>query len=365
MAKKDYYEILGVSKGSSKDELKKAFHKLAHKYHPDKNKGDDKMFKEVNEAYQVLSDDGKRAQYDQFGHDAPNFGGGQGGGFNQSGFSGFDFSGFQGQQGFDMGDLGDIFSDFFGGQARGGGQQQRRGRDISTEITISFADAVFGVTRKILITKISTCVTCNGSGAKEGAKQVTCSGCNGKGQIRETKRSILGTFATTKICDICNGSGTIPSEMCSTCKGAGVKKKEEEIEIKVPAGIESGEMIRMTGMGEAVRHGSTGDLYIKINVSSHAKFERDRQNLLMDMEIKFSEAVLGAEKTIETLDGDVTIKIPEGIASGTQMRIREKGVPSSRGGKRGDLIVRIIVKIPTKISRKAREAIEILKEEGV
>ena len=368
MSKKDYYEILGVSKSSSKDELKKAFHKLAHKYHPDKNKGDDKMFKEVNEAYQVLSDDQKRAQYDQFGHDAPNFGGGQGygGGFNQQGgFGGFDFSGFQGQQGFDMGDLGDIFSDFFGGGQGRVGAQQRRGRDISTEITITFAESVFGVTRRILITKTSQCVTCHGNGAKEGAKQVTCSGCNGKGQIRETKRSILGTFATTKVCDICNGTGTIPSEMCPTCKGAGVKKREEEIEIKVPAGIESGEMIRMTGLGEAVKHGVAGDLYIKINVGSHPKFRRDHQNLLMEMEIRLSEAILGAEKAIETLDGVVTIKIPEGIASGTQLRVREKGVPSSRGGKRGDLIVHVTVKIPAKLSRKAKEAIEILKDEGL
>ena len=363
MAKKDYYEVLGVPKNSSKDELKKAFHKLAHKYHPDKNKGDDKMFKEVNEAYQTLSDDQKRAQYDQFGADGPSFGGG-GGGFNQGNMGGFDFSGFQGQAGFDMGDLGDIFSDFFGGGMRGGSQAERRGRDISTEITISFADAIFGITKKILLTKTSECETCHGSGGKPGAKQVTCSHCNGKGQIRETKRSILGTFATTKMCDICNGSGTIPSEMCGTCKGAGVKKKEEEIEIRIPAGIEPGEMVRMTGLGEAVKNGTAGDLYIKINITRHPVFTREGQNLYMDLEIKLSEAILGAEHPIETLDGNVTMKVPEGIASGTQLRIREKGIPSSRS-KRGDLIVKVIVKIPTKLSRKAKEAIELLKEEGL
>ncbi len=362
MSKKDYYEILGVQKNSSKDELKKAFHKLAHKYHPDKNKGDDKMFKEVNEAYQVLSDDQKRAQYDQFGSDGASFGGGGQGGFNQSGFGGFDFSGFQGQQGFDMGDLGDIFSDFFGGQNRSAASS-RRGRDMSTEITIPFADGIFGTTRKILLTKTSACVTCHGSGAKEGAKQVTCSACNGKGQIRETRRSILGTFATTKLCEVCNGAGTVPSEMCPTCKGAGVKRREEEIEIKIPAGIENGEMIRMTGLGEAVKHGTAGDLYIKINISSHATFHREGQNLYMDLEIKLSEAVLGGERILETLDGKVGMKIPEGIASGTQLRIKEHGVPSARG-KRGDLIVKVIVKIPTKLSKKAKEAIETLKEEG-
>lgn len=361
MAKKDYYEILGVQKNSSKDELKKAFHKLAHKYHPDKNKGDDKMFKEVNEAYQVLSDDQKRAQYDQFGADGPSFGGG--GGFNQQNAGGFDFSGFQGQAGFDMGDLGDIFSDFFGGGNRSQSQTQRRGRDISTEITISFAEGVFGVTRKILLTKTSTCETCHGSGGKPGAKQVTCSHCNGKGQIRETRRSILGTFATTKVCEVCNGAGTVPSEMCPTCKGAGVKRKEEEIEIKIPVGIENGEMVRMTGLGEAVKNGTTGDLYIKININRHPTFNREGQNLYMDLDVKLSEAILGAEHPIETLDGKVVMKIPEGIASGTQLRIREKGIPNTRG-KRGDLIVKVIVKIPTKLSRKAKEAVELLKEEG-
>lgn len=363
MAKKDYYEILGVQKTSSKDEIKKAFHKMAHKYHPDKNKGDDKMFKEVNEAYQVLSDESKRAQYDQFGHDGPQFGGNQNGGYGQ-GFGGFDFSGFQNGQGFDMGDLGDIFSDFFGGGMRPGqSSNMRRGRDISTEINISFADGVFGTIRKILLNKISTCETCNGSGAKQGAKQVMCSGCNGKGQIRETRRSMLGTFATTRVCDICNGTGTIPSEMCQTCRGAGVRKHDEEIEIKIPAGIQDGEMIRMTGMGEAIKHGVPGDLYIKINVNPHSIFTRVGLNLHMDLEIRLSEAILGGEHKIETLDGSVVIKIPDGIMSGTLLRVKEKGIPNSRG-KRGDLIVKIIVKIPTKLSRKAKEAIELLRTEG-
>ena len=361
---KDFYEILGVPKGASKDEIKKAFHKLAHKYHPDKNKGDDSKFKEVNEAYQVLSDDQKRSQYDQFGSAGPSagFGGGQSGG----GFGGFDFSGFQNaQQGFDMGDLGDIFSDFFGGGGGRGGMQQKRGRDISTEITIPFADSIFGTVRKILITKVSTCETCHGSGAKDGSKQVTCAQCNGKGQIHETRRSFIGSFSTTRICDVCDGSGKVPQEHCSTCKGAGVRRTEEEIEVRVPSGIESGEMIRLTGFGEAVRKGTSGDLYVKINVSSHPNFRRDRQNLLMDMEVKLSDALLGSERLVETLDGPVTIKIPEGIASGTQLRVRERGVPAGRSGKRGDLIVKVTVKIPTRLSRKAKEAVEKLKEEGL
>jgi molecular chaperone DnaJ len=359
---KDYYETLGVPKGASKDEIKKAFHKLAHKYHPDKNKGDDSKFKEVNEAYQILSDEQKRAQYDQFGSAGPQAGfGGQGGGFG-----GFDFSGFQNaQQGFDMGDLGDIFSDFFGGGSSRGGMQQKRGRDISTEINIAFADSIFGTVRKILITKVSTCDTCQGSGGKEGSKQITCSQCNGKGQIHETRRSLLGSFSSTRICDVCDGAGKIPENHCGTCNGAGVRRKEEEIEIRVPAGIESGEMIRLTGMGEAVRKGASGDLYVKIQVSSHPLFRRDRQNLLMDMEVKLSEALLGSERKIETLDGPVTVTIPEGIASGTQLRVRERGVPAGRAGKRGDLIIKVTVKIPAKLSRKAKEAVEALKNEGL
>ncbi len=362
MANKDYYNILGVEKGASKEEIKKAFHKLAHKYHPDKNKGDDAKFKEVNEAYQTLSDEQKRAQYDRFGSDGPQFGGGQGG-FDPSGMGGFDFSGFQnGQGGFDMGDLGDIFGEFFGGGR--GAQQARRGRDISTEITIPFADSIFGTVRKILITKTSACETCDGSGAKAGSKMVTCSQCNGKGQIREVRRTILGSVETARVCEVCMGSGTVPQEHCPDCRGAGVRRKEEEIEIRVPAGIESGEMVRLTGMGEAVRKGQSGDLYVKINVQPHSLFRRDRTNLLMDMDVKLSEAILGAERTIETLDGPVTIKIPEGIASGTQLRVKERGVPSSRN-KRGDLMIKVTVKIPAKLSKKAREAVEKLKEEGL
>ena len=362
MANKDYYEILGVPKSSSKEEIKKAFHKLAHKYHPDKNKGDDKKFKEVNEAYQILSDDQKRAQYDQFGSAGPQgFGGSQG--FDPSGMGGFDFSGFQNGQGFDMGDLGDIFSDFFGGGGRPGAQV-RRGRDISTEITVPFADSIFGTVRRILITKISTCEICQGSGAKTGAKQITCSQCNGKGQIRETRRSLIGSFVSTRVCEVCGGGGTVPSETCGTCHGAGVKRKEEEIEVRVPAGIEPGEMIRMTGMGEAIRKGTSGDLYVKINVTPNPHFRRDRQNLLMDMEVKLSEALLGADREIETLDGKVTVEIPEGIASGTQLRVKERGVPNPRG-RRGDLMIKVTVKIPNKLSKKAKTAVEALKEEGL
>jgi len=359
---KDYYEILGVNKSASKEEIKKAFRQMAHKYHPDKNKGDDTKFKEANEAYQVLTNDQKRAQYDQFGNaDGPSFAGGYGGA--QQGFGGFDFSGFQ-QQGFDMGDLGDIFGDFFGGGMGRSGQRQKRGRDISTEIDITFEESVFGVARSILISKQSICNICSGSGAKPGIKMDTCKTCNGNGQIRENRRSILGTFSTVKTCDSCHGAGKIPNEKCSECRGAGVFKKQEEIKLNVPAGINNGEMVRMTGMGEAIRGGQAGDLYIKINVRPHNIFKRDGANLNMDLHIKLSDALLGATYPLKTLDGDIEVKIPEGINHGELLRVKGRGVPQG-STRRGDIIIRILVKMPNKLSRKGKEAVEKLKEEGV
>ncbi|MBP6060704.1 MAG: DnaJ domain-containing protein, partial [Candidatus Pacebacteria bacterium] len=285
---KDYYETLGVNKGASKEEIKKAFYKLAHKYHPDKKEGNEAKFKEVNEAYQTLSDDAKRSKYDQFGSQYANMGGG-GGQYQGGGFEGFDFSGFQqGSQDFDFGNLNDIFSDFFGGG--GGRAQARRGRDISTEIAIAFSDSIFGINRKILITKTSACLTCHGSGAKEGSSMITCKQCNGQGQIREMKRSFLGNISSTKICEECHGAGEVPKEICEKCKGKGVLRREEEISIVIPAGIRDGEMIRMTGMGEAVTRGTAGDLYIKINVAPHPVFKRDGLDLVMTLNLKLSDA---------------------------------------------------------------------------
>ncbi len=365
---KDYYEVLGVNKSASKEEIKKAFYKLAHKYHPDKKDGNEAKFKEVNEAYQTLSDDSKRSRYDQFGPQYANMGGGHQhqGGFG--GFEGFDFGNFaggfsraQGGVEFDFGDMGDIFSDFFGG---GGRRQARRGRDISTEISIAFQDAVFGVTRKILITKTSACITCNGSGAKSGTGMVTCKKCNGQGHIREAKRSFLGTISTNKICEECHGSGEVPKEICDKCKGKGVARREEEVSIAVPAGIRDGEMIRMTGMGEAVMRGTAGDLYIKINVMSHPVFKRDGHDLVMTLNLKLSDALLGTKYPIETLDGEIEVTIPEGVAINEVLRVRGKGVPVSKS-KRGDLLIKLNIKLPNKLSRKAREAVEELKKEGV
>lgn len=365
---KNYYETLGVEKNASKEEIKKAFHLQAHKYHPDKNNGDDKKFKEVNEAYQVLSDDGKRVRYDQFGSaDGPmgggNYGGQQQGGFG-GGFDGFDFSGFQNGQGFDMGDIGDIFGDFFGGGMGRGTKNSRRGRDIQTEISLSFEESIFGVKRDVVIEKQSTCEICKGTGGKVGSKMNICKTCNGQGQIREVRRSILGSFSTTKICDVCLGTGKIPSEKCSNCNGAGVYRKQKEIELNIPAGINNDEMLKMQGQGEDIQGGPSGDLYIKIKVKSHAAYKRDGLNLTMDLPIKLTDALTGMVYNLKTLEGNtIEVKIPEGINHNELLRVRGKGVPGRNG--RGDIILRIQVKMPTKLSRNAKEIIEKLKEEGL
>jgi len=285
---KDYYNILGVSKSASKDEIKKAFYKLAHKYHPDKKEGNEAKFKEVNEAYQVLSDDAKRSKYDQFGSGFENMGGQGGYGGQRGGFEGFDFSNFSGgfQNGgaeFDFGNLNDIFSDFFTGGMGGGRSQPRRGRDISTEIHISFSESILGTSRKILITKSSNCITCKGTGAKPNTKMETCKYCNGQGSIREAKRTILGTISTNKICEECLGSGEVPKEKCDTCKGKGVLRREEEISINIPSSIQSGQSLKMTGAGEAIKNGRAGDLFIKIDVKIPSKISKRARELLEEL----------------------------------------------------------------------------------
>ena len=361
---KNYYESLGVAKNASKEEIKKAFHKQAHKYHPDKNKGDDKKFKEVNEAYQVLSDDGKRSRYDQFGSaDGPQgFGGGAQG--QGGGFGGFDFSGFQNGQGFDMGDIGDIFGDIFGGGMGRGGRASKKGRDIQTEIDLSFEESIFGVNRKISFSKQSICNICKGTGGRVGSKMNTCSTCGGHGQVEEVRRSILGSFSTRKVCDVCKGSGKIPSEKCSSCHGDGVYKQQVEFDLNVPAGISDAEMLKVAGKGEDIQSGSSGDLYIRVKVRPHAIYKRDGLNLTMDLPIKLSDALLGMTYDLKILEGNtLEVKIPEGINHNELLRVKGKGVPSSRG--RGDIILRIKVKMPTKLSKRTKEIIEELKREGV
>lgn len=362
----DYYKVLGVEKNAPKDEIKKAFHKLAHKYHPDKKGGDEKKFKEINEAYQVLSDDGKRAQYDTYGSNFQNAaGGGAGGGFSgfQGGNFGFDFSDIFRQAGSGRrGGVEDIFESFFGGAGpRGGG---RRGKDISVDILISFSESIFGVERKVRLNKIGVCDACEGKGAKKGSSMIKCKACGGKGKVIENKRSFLGTFQMESVCESCQGAGETPKEVCSVCSGEGVMKKSEELSVKVPAGIEDGEMIRYSGRGEAISKGTPGDLYIKIHVEKHPTWRREGINLVSDLNIKLTDAVLGATYNLKTLEGDIPLKIPAGISSGEILRIKGKGVPIS-GEKRGDLLVHIKIKIPTGVSKKDAELFNKLRENGL
>lgn len=367
----DYYKVLGVDKTASKEEIKRAFHKLAHKYHPDKKGGDEKKFKEINEAYQTLSDDEKRSQYDTYGK---NFAGGGGAGGPQ-GFSGF---GNGGGFGFDFGDIfrnggggvefegdnvEDLFSTFFGG-GRSSRGKAKRGRDISADIMVSFSDSIFGVERKININKVGVCDICSGTGAKKGSETIKCKTCDGTGKIIENKRSFLGTFATERVCDKCFGAGETPKEICQNCKGEGVLKKNEEISVKVPQGIEDGQMIRFSGRGEAVPHGTPGDLYITVHVEKHPLWRREGQNLVTNMDIKLTDALLGATHKLKTLDGEMDIKIPEGFSFGEILRVKGKGVPNERGG-RGDILIHINIKIPKKLSKKEEEIVNGLKEAGL
>ena len=354
---KNYYDLLGVPKTASEEDIKKAFRKLAHKYHPDKKGGDEAKFKEVSEAYSVLSDKKKRAEYDTYGK---TFAGG--GGPQQGGFGGFDFSNFQGfggQGGSVEFDLGDIFGDMFGG----GQARARRGRDISIDIELGFRESVFGTDRRVLLTKTSACDTCDGSGAKKGSKMITCTSCNGKGEIRESRNSFFGTFTSARPCPKCHGRGQVPETACEACHGEGVRKRQEEIHIVVPAGVEDGEMIRMPGRGEAVQGGGAGDLYVKLHIKADAKFSREGNNLLTVLPIKLSDALLGGEYSVTTLDGSENVTVAAGIAHGEVIRVRGKGVPTGR--TRGDLLVRVDIEFPKKLSKNARELVEKLRSEGL
>lgn len=366
---KDYYKILGVEKNASQDDIKKAFRKLAHQYHPDKQGGNDAKFKEANEAYSVLGDEQKRKQYDTFGSAGPNMGGGYGGaGFNPNDF-GFDFSGFQGGQGFQQGgvefDLGDIFGDIFGG---GRSQAAKRGSDIQVDVDLSFEESIFGVEKDLVLNKTSTCTECSGTGAKKGSKMKTCHTCAGKGKVTEVRRSIMGAFQTTRTCDTCHGSGQEPEEKCPVCRGSGVSKRNQEIKVKIPAGVETGEMVRLSGAGEAIAGGSSGDLYLRVHVKKHPLFKKEGSTLVTTIEIKLSDALLGGTYLLQTLDGEVSLKIPEGIRHGEVLRIKGKGVPTTsrgRDGHRGDIFVTITIAIPKKLSKDARKTLEGLRDSGV
>lgn len=356
---KNYYDILGVDKSASQDEVKKAFRTLAHKYHPDKKGGDGAKFKEASEAYSVLSDEKRRKEYDTYGQ---TFGGnGPQGGFGAQDFGGFDFSGFANNGGFQEFDLGDIFGDIFGGGRR---ERVKRGRDISIDLELPFAESILGGERKILITKTSKCTHCEGKGGEPGTEMRSCPTCNGKGKIHETKRSFLGSFSTVRTCDDCHGGGRVPKERCKECRGGGVVRKQEEITVKIPSGIDNGEMVRLSGAGEAIVDGVSGDLYIKIHVKKHPYFRKDGSNLVTELNVKLSSAVLGDEYGIETLDGEIKIKIPAGISFGEVLRVKGKGVPID-SHRRGDLLIKIDIQLPSKLSKEARNHFEELKRDGI
>lgn len=354
---KDYYKILGVNKNASQDDIKKAFRKLAHEHHPDKTHGNEAKFKEINEAYQVLGDANKRAKYDQFGSA---FEHGQAGG----GFGGFGGQGFENIN-INMDDLGDMFGGIgdifgFGGNKSRGGRRASRGSDVEVSLTIDFMEAVFGVEKEISLNKIVRCEKCKGEGAEPGTKIETCKVCGGRGKTARVQRTIFGQMQMEMPCSDCSGEGKTYSVKCSKCSGRGVVKETVKLKVRIPAGIDDSGVIRLTGQGEAGEKGAqAGDLYMHIRVKKDSRFERQGNDVLTKNYINFTQAALGDKIEVETVDGSVTMKIPEGTESGTVFRLRDHGIPNVQGRGKGDHLVEVKIKTPRNLNRKQKE---ILKE---
>lgn len=362
MSKRDYYEVLGVPKGASDDEIKKAFRRKAVELHPDKEGGDEAKFKEVNEAYEVLKDSQKRQRYDQFGH--AGVGGATGGGNPYEGFGGF---GGQGQNiHFDFGDmggLGDIFGSFFGG----GGSSQRtrrpaRGRDVEMALDLDFEEAIFGVETEVKLNLNDTCDHCKGTTVEPGYELKTCATCKGSGQEVRVSQTIFGNIQQQVTCQTCQGRGKVPEKKCSVCAGSGVQRKDKNVKIKIPAGIDDGATIRLREYGEATANGAKGDLYVHIRVKPHKTFTREGQLVLSKQHIDMVDAALGTEIEVMTVDGPVTMKVPAGTQSGTDFKLSGHGVPSLRSDARGAHIVTVLVDTPTKLSKKQQELLHDFKE---
>lgn len=347
---KDYYHILGVDRAASKDEIKKAFRRLAHQHHPDKRGGDEARFKEVNEAYQALSDDAKRSQYDRFGA------------VGDGGAPGFDSS-----QGFDFGglDLGDIFGEFFGGGRRSR-PRSRRGRDISVELTVDFDEAFFGTDKDIRVQRAGACSRCSATGREPGTAEVPCAACRGEGEVRQTARSFFGTFTQVAMCPTCRGRGKIAQEPCLRCRGTGREVGAKTLRVHIPAGIDEGGTIKLAREGEAGEVSEpAGDLYVRVHVLAHSVLQRDGNDLHAAQEVSFPQAALGDTIEVGLPDGAIRLDVPAGIQSGKAIRVKAKGMPVLGGRGRGDLFVHIEVRTPERLSRKARKLLEELREEGV
>ncbi len=343
--KRDYYEVLGVSRDASNEEIKKAFRKLAFQYHPDRNREDgaEDRFKEVNEAYEILSDVDKRAAYDQFGHSG-------GGNLFGRGFEGFDFGGF-----------GDIFEAFFGGTGTASRQTSRRGDDLRYSMSISFEEAALGCEKEIEISRVEVCDTCHGTRSKPGSQPTRCTNCDGSGQVRRVQRSLFGQFINTTVCSQCHGEGGIITEPCPDCKGSGVQKHKRRITVNIPAGVDDGNGIRLSGQGDAgSRGGSPGNLYVVLSVGKHEFFERDNDDVLYDLKLNFAQAALGAEVEIPTLYGNTKLKIPSGSQAGKVIRLKDKGIPHLHGRGQGDQLVRLVVVTPESLNKEQRKLFEEL-----
>ncbi|MDR0880218.1 MAG: molecular chaperone DnaJ [Clostridioides sp.] len=351
-SKRDYYEVLGVNKEATAQEIKKAYRKLAMKYHPDRNPGDkeaEEKFKEINEAYETLSDDTKRQNYDQFGPDGPAGFGGQGGYGNYSG-------GFEDMFG---GGFGDIFSDIFGGGFTGGGNRPRRpqrGNDIRKDVSITFEEAAFGKSIKIKVQRNEECDVCHGTGAKQGTSKRTCDTCHGTGQVRSVQRTPFGNIASTRECSACHGTGEVIDSPCSNCHGTGSVRKSKTIEVDIPAGIDDGQMIKVSGQGEYGEKGAPrGDLYVAVTVKPHSIYTREGNDVYLEMPITFVQAALGDEIEVPTLDGKVKYTIPDGTQTGTVFRLKGKGITKLRSASRGDQYVKVVIEVPTNLNQKQKD----------
>ncbi len=363
---KDYYNVLGLAKNASQDEIKRIYRKLAHKHHPDMNGGSDEKFKEINEAYQVLGDSQKRSQYDQYGSTFKDM-------RSQGGFSGSegfrDFSNFaeayrNGDRGFtfDFGNLGDVFGDLFGFGERG----KAKGNDISIDAEIEFSETATGVQKEIEILKNITCPKCSGNGAEPGTPIKDCLDCQGTGQKRVTRQTPFGIFSQVKTCSSCQGEGKVASQKCSGCQGRGILKAKAKIKINIPAGIDEGEVIQLSKQGEAgIKGADPGDLFIRIHVKKHPQFRREGSDIHYQLPINFTQAALGDKIEIPTLYGSINLKVPAGIESGRIIKLKGKGIPYLHGSGKGDQLVEVVVKTPKRISRKQKKLMEELKKEGI